>query len=127
MFQELVNAQLTLNKRMHECLVDLLRKNNGLIITEDCNNDPIYAFIMDEELGRVTEYRILAVALFDDSVCILPAVCDNETLDGMAYDEIMESDNWYSVYGGMCQISSTLYDICEVIDEYIREDNDTDK
>ena len=127
MFQELLNAQLALNKRMHEGLVDLLRKNNGLIITEDISCDPIYAFIMDEEWGRVTEYRILAVALFDDNVCILPAVCDNETLDGMTYDEIMESDDWYSVYGGMCQISSTLYNICEVIDEYVREDNDTDE
>lgn len=121
----LMNDQIALNKRMSDAVAEVLRQHNGFIRTdEDWDKDTIYCYIFDEALETTTENKVLAVALFDGEVCVLPASSSpsssfNETLDGMTDDEVLNCDGWYSIFGGMCCISPTLYYLCEGIEQYV--------
>jgi hypothetical protein len=116
---DLLNEQIALNKRMNDAVADVLRQHNGLIRTdEDWYKDTIYCYIFDEALETTTENKVLAVALFDGEVCVLPA-SSNESLDGMTDDEVLNDDGWYSIFGGMCCVSPTLYCLCESIEQYL--------
>ena len=116
----LLNDQIALNKRMNDAVADVLSQHNGFIRTDkDSDKDTIYCYIFDEDLEMTTEKKVLAVALFDGAVCVLPASASNENLDGMTDEEVLNCAGWYSVFGGMCCISPTLYYLCEDIDQYV--------
>lgn len=115
-----MNDQIALNKRMSDAVADVLSQHNGFIRTdEDWDKDTIYCYIFDEVLEATTENKVLAVALFDGEVCVLPASSSNESLYSMTDDEVLNCDGWYSIFGGMCCISPTLYNICEGIEQYV--------
>ena len=85
----LMNDQIALNKRMSDAVAEVLSQHNGFIRTdEDWDKDTIYCYIFDEGLETTTENKVLAVALFDNEVCVLPASSSNENLDGMTDDEV---------------------------------------
>ena len=44
---------------------------------------------------------------------------NNITLGGMTDDEILELDDWYTMFGGHIMSNATLYNICENIEEYL--------
>ena len=37
----------------------------------------------------------------------------------MTDDEILELDDWYTMFGGHIMSNATLYNICENIEEYL--------
>lgn len=119
----LLNDQIALNKRMSDAVSEVLSQHNGFIRTdEDWDKDTIYCYIFDEVLETTTENKVLAVASFDGEVCVLPASSTHENLYGMTDDEVLNCDGWYSIFGGMCCISPTLYNLCECIEEYIESE-----
>lgn len=120
MFTDLLNKQIELNKGMNDALVSFVNAHDGFIRTDnDIERDTMYAFIFDEELERTTEYRVIAVAVIDGELCVLPDFCGVADLGNMTKEEILEDKDWYSVFGGMCCISPTLYNLCESIEEYV--------
>jgi len=120
----LVDAANSLNNEMHNALVEFLKEHNGFIRTDEVKGkDPIYAYIVNIGSAYETqECRILAVALFDNEVCILPDyTCDMVNLEGMTNEEILESDDWVSLMGGECIINATAYQLCECLEEYVEQ------
>lgn len=110
-----------INKQMHDTLAEFINEHGGFIRTEDPSNSTIYAHVYNEESGEVEEYPILAVATFDDGkqVGVLPDYTKGHiTLKGMPDAEVLEDDDWVTIYGGNVTQNSTLYNLCECIEEY---------
>lgn len=72
-----------------------------------------YAYIFDDEMMEVKETKICAIAVLSGSLCVLPENgCD---WSNVSDEEMLNSSDWYSVYGGMITINATLYSILENI------------
>lgn len=126
----LVQKAYDLNKNMIDFLTAFVREHGGLIRTDTYGKDfkdkhvsPIYVISMQGDDEPNTEHRVLAVALFDDEIAVLPALSENsytkETLDGMTDQEIRDLDNWEWFSNGYIMQNATLLSICESIEEYV--------
>lgn len=121
----LVNKQLELNENMEQELCRVVANAGGLIRTDN-NKDKttIYGFTMDDYYGNNVEKKILAVTNFigieeNENLGILLGHID-ETLEGMTDEEILELDEWETIFGGEILQNATLYNLCESIYEYIK-------
>jgi hypothetical protein len=86
---------------------------------DDENKSSIYAYLFDECFSRYVETRVLAITVFEGRFIGVLLIDDNITLDGMTDDEILELDDWYTIFGGYLMSNATLYNLCENIEEYL--------
>ena len=112
-----------LNWKMYDELVIFVEKHGGLIRTDNyerkkkCAN--IYVISMDGDDTLNTEKRVMAVALFETGLAVLPELSFVETIKGMTDQEVLDCDNWEWIYGGYVQQNATLYNLCEAIEQYV--------
>ena len=101
------------NVEMYNTLIEVVNKAGGIIDTsnEDKQNDFVYAIVYNESMEHYMDYRV-------DSVRSVNGYLEVHLSD---YDSDEEEDSWFSIMGGMVLINATLYDLCEVLPEYIEE------
>lgn len=123
-----VKAVVELNKKMHEDIVEFLKQHNGLVRTDNAERrdkelplcDTIYTISMDADDEPNTEKEVLAVALFDgNQVGVLPNISGYETIGGLTDEDVLECNDWETIYGGYTLQNATLYNICECIEQYV--------
>lgn len=109
----------SLNDKMEQAIIKIVKENGGLVRTDNPKYDTIYGYIFNEEIGTYIERKILALATCEDyELSILPGA-EYTTLDGMTNDEILECEEWDTVMGGMVLANATLLNICEILQEYV--------
>jgi len=120
-FHNYAKQDIKRSNKIEKELVEFVNSKGGFIDTRNLNGekDNIYGILYNEGNEQYEEIKISAVAIFDNSLCILPESemeCDIED----ATKEIMlEDTNWHSVLGGMCWINATLIAICDCIEQYV--------
>lgn len=113
----LVSEVNSLNEKMEQAIIRVVKENGGFVrTTPDC--DTMFGYVYNEEIGRYEERKILALTTEDNELIILFGE-EYETLDGMTNDEILESEEWYTVMGGLVFENSTLVYICQTLEEHI--------
>lgn len=127
MLKDRILAANELANQMHDDIVEFLKQHNGLVRTDNAERrdkemklcDTMYAISMDGDDEPNTEKEILAVAIIgEEQVAVLPNLgC--ETISSMTDQEVLDCDNWEWVNGGYVNRLATLYNICEVIEEYV--------
>jgi hypothetical protein len=116
-----IQAVMNLNQDMNNILVGILKSTGKELIRTD-NDFPqstIYAIVFDDYFTNYTEKKVLAVAVFEGRYVGVLVGENDETLDGMTDDEILEMDDWYTIFGGHLLSNATLYNLCENIEEYL--------
>lgn len=116
-----IQAVLNLNQDMNNILVGILKSTGKKLIRTDDDTDKssIYAYLFDDYFTYYEEKRVLAVTIFEGRFIGVLLIEDDTTLDGMTDDEILELDNWYTMFGGYILSNATLYNLCENIEEYL--------
>lgn len=116
-----IQAVLNINQDMNNILVGILKSTDKKLIRTDDDTDKssIYAYLFDDYLTYYEEKRVLAVTIFEGRFIGVLLIEDDTTLDGMTDDEILELDNWYTMFGGYILSNATLYNLCENIEEYL--------
>jgi hypothetical protein len=116
-----IQAVLNINQDMNNILCGILKSTEKELIRTDNDTDKstIYAFVFDDYLTNYTEKKVLAVAVFEGRYVGVLIGENNETLEGMTDEEILEMDEWYTIFGGYLSSNATLYNLCENIEEYL--------
>ena len=116
-----IQAVLNINQDMNNILVGILKSTEKELIRTDDDTDKssIYAYLFDDYFTYYEEKRVLAVTIFEGRFIGVLLIEDDTTLDGMTDDEILELDNWYTMFGGYILSNATLYNLCENIEEYL--------
>jgi hypothetical protein len=116
-----IQGVLNLNQDMNNILVGILKSTDKKLIRTDDDTDKssIYAYLFDDYFTYYEEKRVLAVTIFEGRFIGVLLIEDDTTLDGMTDDEILELDNWYTMFGGYILSYATLYNLCENIEEYL--------
>ena len=116
-----IQAVLNINQDMNNILVGILKSTDKKLIRTDDDTDKssIYAYLFDDYFTYYEEKRVLAVTIFEGRFIGVLLIEDDTTLDGMTDDEILELDNWYTMFGGYILSNATLYNLCENIEEYL--------
>lgn len=116
-----LQAVRNINQDMNNILCGILKSTGKKLIRTDdsTNKSSIYAYLFDEYFCRYEEKRVLAVTIFEGRFIGVLLIDDNITLDGMTDDEILELDDWHTMFGGLIMSNATLYNICENIEEYL--------
>ena len=116
-----IQAVMNINQDMNTILCGILKSTGKKLIRtdDDTNKSSIYAYLFDECFSRYVETRVLAVTIFEGRFIGVLLIDDNITLDGMTDDEILELDDWYTIFGGYLMSNATLYNLCENIEEYL--------
>ena len=118
--ENLVKENRSLNEKMEQAVIKVVKENGGLVRTDDTENSmPICGYVFDEESGRYEEWKILALATSENDELKILIGAEYETLDDMTNDEILESNDWYGVMEGMVFATPTLACICEFLGEHI--------
>ena len=117
--RNLKREAFSLNDKMEQAIIKIVKENGGLVRTDNPKYDTIYGYIFNEEIGTYVERKILALATYEDNGLSILFGAKYETLDGMTNDEILESEEWEPVMAGMVIANATLLDICEKLEEYI--------
>ena len=129
-FKPLIDEVLDLNKRMMKALVAYVKEHGGLIRTdilchiEDRVHLPtIYAVLMQSDFAPNHEYPIMAIAVdTDDELMILPDFTEGYTnLGDYTKEQILALDDWMKFSEGYISINVTLYNICELIEQYVKK------
>ena len=115
----LVSEVNSLNKKMKQAIIRVVKENGGLVRTDNPKCDPIYGFIFNEEFDQYEDRKIIAIATCEDNDLSILFGSKYITLDGMTNDDILECDEWEPVMAGMVIANATLLDICEKLEEYI--------
>lgn len=119
-----------LNIKMNNTLVGIIKMVSNHLVRTDKDvvkedNKPtiyhstIYGMVFDDELDEYKEMKVLAVSVFDNKEIGVLFGTKNITLDGMTDEEILELDDWRTIFGGEISPTYTLYNICENIREYL--------
>ena len=109
----------SLNDKMEQAIIKIVKENGGLVRTDNPQYDTIYGYIFNEEIGTYVERKILALATGKyNELSILPGA-EYTTLGDMTNDEILECEEWDTVMGGMVLANATLLNICEILQEYV--------
>ena len=120
-FNALVEEQFDLTDRMCDEVENFVKAHGGLVRTDNTKNkskDTIYGIVFSEFDNRNVEFRILAVAMIDDTLCILPEYSDNISIEGMTDEEVLAEDSWEPVIFGDTYPTPTLLSLCEGIWQY---------
>jgi hypothetical protein len=107
---ELTDKVMELSKEMEKALIEFTKKAGGKINTcnDDGSNDIIYAYVWDEEEQTYLEKKVIEVEVENDHLVIT-----------LGYRLSTEEDSKYSIFGGLILINATLYNLCEVLWEYV--------
>lgn len=117
-----------LNKKMYDALVEMVNENGGLIRTEpnnDLSTDNIYGIVWDESptMQKNVEHPIVAVATWENGT-VLGVLFDftdgKTTWKNESDEELLEDDDWVTIYGGYVLPSPTLYALCETLWQYAK-------
>lgn len=116
-----IQAVLNINQDMNTILCGILKSTGKKLIRtdDDEHKSSIYAYVFDDYCDYYVEKRVLAVTIFEGRFIGVLLIEDDTTLDGMSDDEILELDNWYTIFGGQLISNATLYNLCENIEEYL--------
>lgn len=116
-----LQAVLNTNQDMNNILCGILKSTGKKLIRtdDDTNKSSIYAYLFDEYCTQYEEKRVLAITVFEGRFIGVLLIEDDTNLDGMTDDEILELDNWYTMFGGLIMSNATLYNLCENIEEYL--------
>lgn len=115
----LVSEVNSLNDKMKQTIIKIVKENGGLVRTDNPKCDSIYGFIFNEEFAQYEDRKIIAIATCEDNDLSILFGPKYITLDGMTNDDILECDEWEPVMAGMVIANATLLDICEKLEEYI--------
>ena len=82
----------------------------------------IYAVLMQSDFAPNHEYPIMAIAVdTDDELMILPDFTEGYTnLGDYTKEQILALDDWMKFSEGYITINVTLYNICELIEQYVK-------
>lgn len=118
--RNLLNKSWSLNKKMEQEIVKVVKEKGGLVRTDTTENSiPICGYVFNEESGHYEEWKILALTTFEDNQLSILIGADYEILGDMTNDEILESSEWYGIMEGLVFATPTLACICELLEEYI--------
>ena len=134
--KECLQETLVLNQKMSDTLVGIIKSvsENKIIRTDkqkvkDFQNNtifryPIYAYKFDQNLNKFVEEKISAVAVFEDKTIGILLCGDVEFGEDVTDEILLESSDWYAldysiIYGGFIFQNSTLYNICNNIEDYL--------
>lgn len=109
----------SLNDKMEQAIIKIVKENGGLVRTDNPQYDTIYCYIFNEGIDTYEERKILALATCEDNDLSILLGAEYTTLDGMTNDEILECEEWDTVMGGMVLANATLLNICEILQEYV--------
>lgn len=130
--KKLTSSVNDLNVQMEQQLLEILKANGGFVRTYNTEYyDMILGFVLDEDLDRYIDKKVLAVKVDeDDDLCVLLGEFYEEFDDDETDEQILGRDDWYAITGGMMLVPPTLYNLCDCIWEYLDdekvdwEDND---
>ena len=130
--KKLTSSVNDLNVQMEQQLLEILKENGGFVRTYNTEYyDMILCFVLDEDLDRYIDKKVLAVKVDeDDDLCVLLGEFYEEFDDDETDEQILGRDDWYAITGGMMLVPPTLYNLCDCIWEYLDdekvdwEDND---
>lgn len=116
-----IQSVLNLNQDMNNILVGILKSTEKELIRtdDDADKSSIYAYLFDDYFNNYEEKRVLAVTVFEGTEVGVLLIADDTTLDGMTDEEILELEDWHTIFGGQILSNATLYNLCENIEEYI--------
>lgn len=133
--KECLQETLVLNQKMSDTLVGIIKSvsENKIIRTDKQKvkdfqyntifRSPIYAYKFDQNLNKFVEEKVSAVAAFDDKTIGILLCGDVEFGEDVSDEILLESSDWHIidiyVYGGLIFQNSTLYNICNNIEDYL--------
>lgn len=116
-----IQAVRNINQDMNIVLCGILKSTGKKLIRtdDDINKSSIYAYVLDNYCIKYEEKRVLAITIFEGRFIGVLLNEDYTTLDGMSDDEILELNNWHTMFDGEILSNVTLYNLCKTIEEYI--------
>jgi hypothetical protein len=119
----LTDSVYEINKKMYRQLVEIIKSNGGFVRTYNEDYDMILGFVLDEDLDRYIDKKVLAVKVDeDDDLCVLLGEFYEEFDDDETDEQILGRDDWYAITGGMMLVRPTLYNLCDCIWEYLDDE-----
>lgn len=100
---------------------DFVKENGGFIATANDELDTIYGYKIDWNTDDVSEIRIIAVRVKDDTLQVAGTIYKNDVYDEPITEDYFTDDEWYDVGDGGDSIltSQTILSIAESIDQYV--------
>jgi hypothetical protein len=95
--------------------------NGGFIATANDELDTIYGYKIDWDTDDVSEIRILAVRVKDNSLQVAVAIYKNDVYDEPITEDYFTDDEWYDVgeYGDSILTAQTILSIADSIEQYV--------
>ena len=100
---------------------DFVKENGGFIATANDELDTIYGYKIDWNTDDVSEIRIIAVRVKDDTLQVAGTIYKNDVYDEPITEDYFTDDEWYDVGDGGDSIltSQTILSIADSIDQYV--------
>ena len=133
--KECLQETLVLNQKMSDTLVGIIKSaNENKIIRTDRQvvkgfdkdelevlfTPAIYAYVYNQNLEQYTEEKISAVAVFEDKTIGILLCGDVMFGEEVTDDILLESSDWHTLDNGtLLGNFTTLYNICENIEDYL--------
>ena len=133
--KECLQETLVLNQKMSDTLVGIIKSasENKIIRTdrqvvkgfdkdelEVLFTPAIYAYVYNQNLEQYTEEKISAVAVFEDKTIGILLCGDVMFGEEVTDDILLESSDWHTLDNGtLLGNFTTLYNICENIEDYL--------
>lgn len=117
--ENLVKENHSLNKKMEQAIIKVVKENGGLVRTDDPDCFSICAYVFNNDTGHYEESKILAIATSEDDNLSVLIGEEYETLDDMTNDEILESSDCHYITEDYIFETPTLACICEFLEEHI--------
>ena len=133
--KECLQETLVLNQKMSDTLVGIIKSaNENQIIRTDRQvvkgfdkdelevlfTPAIYAYVYNQNLEQYTEEKISAVAVFEDKTIGILLCGDVMFGEEVTDDILLESSDWHTLDNGtLLGNFTTLYNICENIEDYL--------
>jgi hypothetical protein len=133
--KECLQETLVLNQKMNDTLVDIIKSaNENKIIRTDRQvvkgfdkgelkvlfTPAIYAYVYNQNLEQYTEEKVSAVAVFEDKTIGILLCGDVVFGEEVTDDILLESSDWHTLDNGtLLGNFTTLYNICENIEDYL--------
>ena len=133
--KECLQETLVLNQKMSDTLVGIIKSaNENKIIRTDRQvvkgfdkdelevlfTPAIYAYVYNQNLEQYTEEKVSAVAVFEDKTIGILLCGDVMFGEEVTDDILLESSDWHTLDNGtLLGNFTTLYNICENIEDYL--------
>lgn len=101
------------NAIMCEVLKDFVNQAGGKIDINDETGDTLWFYAYDEYDEHYQEYAVDCVKVENDCLML-------HTSDLYSTYDIDDDKCWYNLMGGMVLINATIYNLCEVLPQYVK-------